>query len=76
MMYNWDEKYISVQVKNLQTKKFYKSVVSYEINNKERTKRAIEELKEQCESLLERLSIIDGCIVFMNEPRKSGKYFL
>ena len=72
-MYNWEERYISVQVKNLQTRKFYKSVLSYEIKHKERTRRATEELKEYCESLLERLSILDGCIVFINESRRPGK---
>lgn len=77
MMYNWDEAYISIQVKNFETKKFYKTVTKYQTKNdlKNGKKKVLEELKTECEKLLERLSILDGCLVLLEEPKKNGNNF-
>ena len=76
MMYNWDEEYVSIQLKNLQNNKLFKSVVKYQrkSNDTSPTKGAVEEIREYCEGLVERMSIIDGCIVFAEDHHIIASY--
>ena len=76
MMYNHLEDYISIHVKNLVNKKFYKAVVKPQRTNTLRNGSLIpmEEISIECNDLLRRLSILDGCIVILEDPKKSGKH--
>ncbi len=74
MMYNWEDEYLSIQVKNLLSRKFYKTVIGLKINNSSRTKRAMDELHHHSENLLQKLKILDGCIVFFDELEKQGSF--